>query len=344
MAILYFKNFNIEKDSIQMNKEIFAFDLDNTLIEYNPKSSKHILKYPNIIAKLKLLQKKYNICIITNQKNSKPEIIIPKINKLLDEFYDSKIYVSVYCALTDDIYRKPNVGFKNIIEAEYTQKIFGYCGDALGRKNDFNDTDLKFSINIGVKIFSPEHIFLNNKNIIDVNNITYPILNSKIYDYKHDVLDKQFIIMVGYPASGKSTISYLIQEQGYLNKSTYEIISRDILQSINKCIDKCNKILKLGLNIIIDNTNPDKETRKKFILLAKKYKYKIICIKLVTNKIESIHNNYYRTLNFDSKFIPKIAYNVYDSKYDKPTIEEGFDIIFETGVNIFDINYYHYYF
>jgi hypothetical protein len=40
-----------------------------------------------------------------------------------------------------------------------------YCGDAAGRKqkpfNDFSNDDLLFSINLGIKFYTPEMLFLD---------------------------------------------------------------------------------------------------------------------------------------------------------------------------------------
>ena len=42
-----------------------------------------------------------------------------------------------------------------------------YCGDAAGRKqkpfNDFSNDDLLFSINLGLKFYTPEMLFLGEK-------------------------------------------------------------------------------------------------------------------------------------------------------------------------------------
>jgi len=44
-----------------------------------------------------------------------------------------------------------------LIENIYNNKLKYYCGDALGRQNDHANTDLKFGLNLGFHIFSPEY-------------------------------------------------------------------------------------------------------------------------------------------------------------------------------------------
>ena len=48
----------------------------------------------------------------------------------------------------------------------------------------------------------------------------------------------------------------------------------------------------------------------------------------------SLHNNYYRHYKFDKQLIPEIAYNIFKSKYEKPTLSEGINKIIKTGINM----------
>jgi len=152
------------------------------------------------------------------------------------------------------------------------------------------------------------------------------------------------IIMVGYPGSGKSTISKSIQENGLLNNIYYHIINRDTLKTNEKCIKEMEKNIKLNYSIIIDNTNPSKIDRKKFIDIGKKYNYNIVIIELDTTENESKHNNYFRSYKYNSIIVPDIAYNIYKSRYEKPSLDEKINKIINTGINIYDVDYYKYYY
>ena len=198
MSYLYFKNYNF--DDFDYTKDVFGFDLDATLIEFNLKTSEYKFCYPNVINKLKALSKNYNIVIITNQKHNKINLVEKKIQNLLEEFKKHNIYISVYCAREDDIYRKPNIGFLKIINNHYKKSIYGYCGDSLGRPNDYSDTDYKFSINLNIPVYSPEEIFLSEpKKDLSIN---YPLLNRHNYKFNYKPNKKEMVILIGYPASG----------------------------------------------------------------------------------------------------------------------------------------------
>lgn len=47
-----------------------------------------------------------------------------------------------------------------------------YCGDAAGRKGpvkDFTDSDLKFALNLKLKFYTPDQLFLDKKENIEVS-------------------------------------------------------------------------------------------------------------------------------------------------------------------------------
>ena len=48
-------------------------------------------------------------------------------------------------------------------ENEINKKESFFVGDAVGRNSDYSDVDLKFAENIGIKCFTPEEIFFDDK-------------------------------------------------------------------------------------------------------------------------------------------------------------------------------------
>jgi len=329
-----------------INNSIIGFDLDNTIIKFNLKSSHCELMYKNTIDKLKEINKTSHIIIITNQKKLKDKnyyiLFTTKIQSLLDTFTKNNIFVDIYASSDNDNYRKPCTGLYDLIYNKYNKYLKYYCGDAVGRPGDFSDTDYKFALNNNIKIVTPEHIFLDQENIL--GNIKYPKLNITYYNFNFEPKNKEMIIMCGYPASGKSYISQRIVERGYLDYKYYVIINRDTLVTVNKCIKVCERALINNFNVVIDNTNPDIKTRKIYIDLAKKYNYKIRLINMITSYDESLHNNHYRSIKYNRTLIPTIAYNCYKSKYEKPSTQEDIDEIIDCGINIYDIDYNKYYF
>ena len=336
------------------------FDLDCTLIKpIKNKSPKKPYKeftycFSNSIQKLQEYSKNsYQIVIITNQKVLKTEQDktdwIEKINKIHSEL---KIELIVYASLEDDVYRKPRTGFLEFIKPNSDSF---YCGDALGRMNDFTDTDLKFAMNINIRCLSPEFVFKNDVEI-DKNNVSNVLINyAPIYKlqyyklFKYLNLDVTFevIIMVGIQGSGKSFLSRWIKQQNSF--WVYDIISRDTEGTMNKCLNRMENSLRSGFNIIIDNTNPTIQSRKPFIDLAKKYDYtvKIINIgKMCEDFNMASHNNYYRHIKFGIPLIPNVALYKFIKDYEQPSFSEGIDEIIhvEFFLPTVDLDYFKFYF
>lgn len=346
MNIIHNENYIIINNHITKfsQKEIILFDLDNTLIKFNLKSDTYEYIYPIIPYKLKELSVTNNIVIISNQKQLKKksmyDIFIKKIEKFMADL--NNIHVEIYISICDGIYRKPNVGLYELMRKKYINNVLYYCGDALGRKGDFNDTDLKFALNLSIKIKSPEEVFLNYS--IQNKIIRYPILNKKYYKFEYTPKKKEMIILVGFPGSGKSTISNMIFEDAFCKDIYYKIINRDTLKTLKKCIDLSKNCILNNMSLIIDNTNPSKETRKIFIDIAKQYNYTVKVIIINTSYLESLHRNYYRHIQYKTPLIPEIAYRIFKSKYELPNLNEGIQSITIMGTNIYDINYFKYYF
>lgn len=339
-------------------KKIAMFDLDDTIIKFTKfEDDKFQYINDNVILKLKKLNKEYHLIIISNQlnllknKNHRYDNWKIKIKSLFEDFTKNELQIELYASVIDDFNRKPQWGLYNIIFDKYKIKPEFYCGDALGRPGDFSDSDLKFALNCNIKIKSPEEIFLNKKR--PLMKISYPKLNfesnfksnNNNNNYITIPKEKEMIIIVGMPGSGKSHISAEIQSKGFIDRKIYMIINRDKLKTIEKCIKYCESNLKLNLSVIIDNTNPSIQDRKKFIDLAKKYSYKIRCILFDIPLELALHNNYYRHFKYNSSLIPKIAYNIYKSKYVKPEIKEGYKEIIEiNSISNYDYLYQKYYF
>ncbi|MGD2071861.1 MAG: ATP-binding protein [Candidatus Thorarchaeota archaeon] len=148
-------------------------------------------------------------------------------------------------------------------------------------------------------------------------------------------------ILIGNIGSGKSTECKRQINNGYL------IISKDDLRyslgagkyTFNPqfeyaihitALTLCDALMALGKNIIIDETNMDKETRKYYIKLAKKYRYKRIAVIFpkLTRK-ESVKRRLISNHGDTSKEIWEEVWDRKNEAYERPTRKEGFHEIIE---------------
>ena len=318
--------------------KIAAFDLDHTLII--PKSGK---KFPIdrndwrwwnkcIPRKLiKLYSQGYKIVIFTNQagiekgKLDKREFT-RKVKYIINAL---EIPIQVFVASAEDHYRKPFTTMwdymvkkcNNNIEIDQSNSF--YCGDAAGRTNDFSVSDRKFASNIKLTFHTPEEYFLHETpckfswSSVDPHSIpTIDIDNDKIYAKKH----QEMIIMVGKPASGKSSFA-----ERYFVSNNYVRVNRDTLKTIPKCKKLVRESLDEGLSVIIDNTNGSRKQRSEFIELAADIP--IRCFYLTTSQEICNHLNYVRVKETHGKVrrIPDVAYRIYNKNFEVPKKSEGFD-------------------
>lgn len=96
------------------------------------------------------------------------------------------------------------------------------------------------------------------------------------------------IIMVGCPGSGKSYFA--------TNKlgchGDMKIINRDTLGSWQKCVSKAiENLQKTNVSVVIDNTNPDIESRKRYIDVAKNFNVPCRVFIMNVSKEHAKHNN-----------------------------------------------------
>lgn len=142
------------------------------------------------------------------------------------------------------------------------------------------------------------------------------------------------VLIVGYQASGKSTLSHSLIAKDYVH------INRDkVGGSIAGLAPLAEDALKNGKDIVLDNTFPTKASRKPFIDLAKRYKAEIVCYWLNTSIENAQFNACTRLISIFGKLptndeikkskhpnvFPPAALFGYRKEFEKPTTQEGFD-------------------
>jgi len=329
-------------------KKIAGFDKDGTLVI--PKSGNKFpenaddwkFQYPNIKEVLnKLYDDGFTIVIFTNQNGiSKKNVTKEDVFNQLIQIRDAlNIPIHILISTDEGYYRKPFTGMMDFLvekiklDQNFDKNNSFYCGDAAGRKytdkkikKDFSSSDKFFANNIGLQFKIPEDVF-NQKQYVYTycaNPVESLNLISYIGKQYSDLIQKQLkekkskemLIMIGLPASGKSTIS-----KKYF--PSYIYINQDTLKTPAKCKKETILALSKEANVIIDNTNLSYTSREPFIELAKEYKYNIrfiildipieICKHLNCVRVQTSHGNI--------KKIPVIAYNILSKKYEEPIID-----------------------
>lgn len=103
--------------------------------------------------------------------------------------------------------------------------------------------------------------------------------------------------------------------------------------SVQACLKKCESAIKSGKSCVIDNTNVDVESRKKFIDLAKQLKVDCRCFSMNVSLGQVKHNIAFRELtDLKHSKINDMILNMMKKKYKSPCISEGFSEV--VNVNI----------
>lgn len=338
--------------NFELKSKIAAFDIDTTIITTKSKKKFAINKddwmllYKETKEVLEKLNKEgYSIIFISNQAGLKTGEDISGWTTKIDNVQQLlNIPISVYASTGKDMYRKPLPTFWNIISDSYKgskvkldKKNSYYCGDAAGRAGDaagragdHSDTDYKFALNCGLTFYVPEETFLNQK--CSTKKTEYAELPKCKTNgaTKITFSPKEMIIMVGYPASGKS---YFTTE--YVEKAGYTRINQDTLKTKKKCLDKALECLNKGESIVIDNLNHTVSNRGEYIKLAQRFGYNISAYVMTTSFEVSQHNNLYRCwkTNGVSEPVPCIVYNMFRKNYEEPTTIEGINNIVKLDFN-----------
>jgi bifunctional polynucleotide phosphatase/kinase len=364
--------------------KVLALDLDHTVIKPEigksfPVSIDDWIFAFNMNKVREYSRKGYKIVIMSNQKGSYQG----KGKLTFDDFKERwftilkglNVPAYILAAPQDDFYRKPFIGMWKYMKSHLNGDIkidkskCLFIGDAAGRRGDHSDVDIKFAINIGIDFKTPEEFFENSQdypfdslkknlkgfnpkeylsNISDIDKInrhSWKELSEKIKNNKM----VKMIIMVGSPASGKTTLINLIQEKVKKHNLKWDALSLDIEKTKKKMKDKIAKLLVKDENneneneninvdgVIIDATNSTKENRKEWLDVLEKVNpdFKAICVYLNVEKDLVLHLNELRAVkktidpSYHSKNVPTVAIHTYWKKLEKPDKDEKFEEIIE---------------
>lgn len=303
-----------------------------------------------ILEKLESASKRGIVIIITNQAGIKKsaeleESFKTKIENIAKNF---KFEFAVFISKFNDKFHKPSpLMFRLVTKLlekkcnfKINKELSVYVGDCYDASAHYADTDLKFALNCGIKFTPQETFFFDTPATYNKpKNESIEFLNS-LGDLGVPTTDKQavkilsllknlknsfpqMIIFVGPPGSGKSHVSKLFESSGY------RIVNQDTLGHLTKCINVTQMELTQSESVVIDRTNPDADSRRKFIDIAKKFSANIYCILFDIPKYGCLILNKYRERVNGIPQIPGIVYNLYYNKYQLPMMNEGYSDIYK---------------
>ena len=292
-----------------------------------------------------LVKDGYKVIMITNQAGiAKGKLTLAQFQKKLKNILARLgVNVQVFVSTGDTGYfRKPRPGIWEWLELRGNKKVAVsredsfYCGDAAGRlagvvpgkkKKDFSCSDRLFAENVGVKFFTPEEFFLGHKPVKQFSRPFRPVKGEQRELFASPSVElvpksQTLTLMVGIQGSGKSFVSRRMRRLGT------EVASNDITGGKEKTLKLVGESLKAGMSVVVDNTHVDREARKAYIDLGKKFGVKIRAFVMTTTHDHAKHNNVFRELtDKEHARIKEMIFNQYRSRYAEPSEEEGFSEI-----------------
>jgi bifunctional polynucleotide phosphatase/kinase len=275
---------------------------------------------------------------------------------------DLNIELNCYASCKSGEYRKPMTKMWETMTTDFAPATIDlaksfYCGDAAGRikgwkkgaVRDFAGTDRMFALNLGIQFYTPEELFLDEDPCPSDKWfwLSKSASNSELYPTIADYLvtgdetnasqskvalekinkktkSKHLIILVGQPASGKSTFAkYITNSDTYSDK--YVIVNQDTLKTRPKCEKALVAAFKDNKSVVVDRQNYMSSDRSKWTELARKSGASaFFTVHFDTPDLVSKHLNNYRCQVTGSPVIPTMVYRTYAKNFEKPTTNEGF--------------------
>ena len=133
----------------------------------------------------------------------------------------------------------------------------------------------------------------------------------------------QLIIFTGIQASGKSTFY-----QQYFS-STHLRINLDMLKTRHRESIIFEAGLASKTKMVIDNTNPDDESRARYIQRAKDAGFEVIAYYFETDLSSALKRNNQRK---GKAYVPEIGVRATYKKIQVPHLNEGFSEIFQVQI------------
>jgi predicted kinase len=136
------------------------------------------------------------------------------------------------------------------------------------------------------------------------------------------------VILVGLPASGKSTF---FRERF---AGTHDHVSKDLLRNNRQPQRRQEQLiaesLASGRSVVVDNTNPGVAVRAPLIAIARTHGADVIGYFFVTEAGDALRRNRARG---GRERVPDVAIFTVRKRLEPPTMAEGFDRLFSVRMN-----------
>jgi len=130
---------------------------------------------------------------------------------------------------------------------------------------------------------------------------------------------KTLVILMGLQGSGKSTFYRQFLSDEFVR------VNLDTLKTRNKEAELVEECLAKGTNFAVDNTNPTKADRQRYIPVAREHGYKVVGYFMESKLKDCMERNEKRQ---GKEKIPRTAIAATSNKLEMPSYEEGFDELY----------------
>ncbi|KAH8804489.1 polynucleotide kinase 3 phosphatase-domain-containing protein [Xylogone sp. PMI_703] len=254
------------------------------------------------------------------------------------------IPLTLFIAGSNDIYRKPRPGIWSVIPSQTgnvgraidTEKSF-VIGDAAGRAKDHSDSDIHWSMNLGIGFFTPEAFFLGQSpeqlgHKFDpywyLSKGTNVDIETKFPFTTPESGEQSVVVLSGLPGAGKTTYY-----RRFLRYRGYERINEGAHGPQDSCLTAANNFLKQGKSVVIDDLNIDPSSRQPWISLAIKHGIPAHALHFTAPVDLCLHNDSVRAfggplMNLEQRAVyPRIPFLSLVPNFVPPQIDEGFSSI-----------------
>lgn len=190
-----------------------------------------------------------------------------------------------------------------------------------GRRADASDADRKFAANIGCPFKTPEEFFLGAPPAALPRLPNWASLLGGPAPEWGPRPDREVVVLVGRPASGKSTAAAtLFQPAGY------RVVSRDGAGTAARAAKAVQAALAEGASVVVDHTHATVAERAPHIAAAAAAGCPVRALVLAPSPALADHLAAFRAAQ-GGKRVPRATHTAFTNKYVAPTTGEGFSAV-----------------